>query len=140
MPPGDRELLAANSAYYAAFEARDAAAMDEIWADGPDALCVHPGWDICAGATQVRTSYHRIFAGGQRLQVRLALVHVDVHGDIGRVTCVEHVSVPELDEEIGRVACTNLFRREGARWRMILHHASPISEDTDAPEDDGEFH
>ncbi len=137
-----QELIAANDAYYRAFEAADPLAMDAVWAGGPDDICVHPGWDVCTGAINVRNSYRRIFATGERLRVRLGAVRVDIHGDIGRVTSVEHVYVPELKAVVGRVACTNLFLRVEGGWKMILHHGSPIhtmDAESEAPPEDTEY-
>lgn len=121
-----RDLVAANDAYYRAFEAADPLAMDQIWAGGPDDMCVHPGWDVCAGAINVQNSFRRIFSTGERLRIRLGTVHVDIHGEIGRITSIEHVYVPDLKAIVGRVACTNLFLRIEGAWKMILHHGSPI--------------
>ena len=107
----DSALLSANAAYYRAFEAADADAMDRVWADGEDAVVIHPGWEAIGGADAVRESYHRIFAGGERLRIGIQVLHVDVHGDIGRITLVEHVYPPGHPRPVARVACTHLFRK-----------------------------
>jgi hypothetical protein len=142
MSTASRELLAANAAYYSAFEAADPLAMDDVWSGGEDDVCVHPGWDVCSGSVNVRNSYRRIFSTGERLRVQLGGVRVDIHGDIGRVTAVEHVYAPEVRAMVGRVACTNLFLRVEGAWKMILHHGSPIHtavEEGAGLEDDGDF-
>lgn len=138
----DDALLAANAAYYRAFEAADAAAMDLVWADGEDAIVIHPGWEVIGGAEAVRESYHRIFAGGERLRIGVQLLHVDQHGEIGRLTLIEHVFAPGERRAVARVACTHLFRKVEGAWKMILHHASPIhmGGGDDVTVGDGEFH
>lgn len=139
MPTDDRDVLAANSAYYRAFEAADPIAMDAVWSGGPHDVCIHPAWAICQGPINVRNSYRRIFASGERLRIRLGSVRVDVHGEIGRVTAVEHISLPGEEGILGRVACTNLFVRTESGWRMILHHGSPISGPEIDPDPDPEY-
>jgi len=53
-------LLAANSAYYQAFLARDNEAMAALWA--PDGVsCVHPGWPPLIGRRAVLACYADIF-------------------------------------------------------------------------------
>src|SRR5690349_18059853 len=56
-PMGDvtveEELLAANAAFYAAFNAKDAAAMDAVWSSRTDASCIHPGWNLLSGREAV---------------------------------------------------------------------------------------
>ena len=41
---GEADLLRANRAFYEAFNERDIAAMDELWAHHTPVACVHPGW------------------------------------------------------------------------------------------------
>ena len=133
-----RELLAANDAYYRAFEKADPLAMDDIWSGGPDDICVHPGWELCLGPINVKNSFRRIFATGERLTIHLGSIRADIHGDIGRVTTVEHVYAPAHRAMVGRVACTNLFLRVEGAWKMILHHGSPIHTAPTEAEEPGE--
>ena len=42
--PADDDVLAANRAFYAAFEARDIDALSDVWEHSDRSTCVHPGW------------------------------------------------------------------------------------------------
>ena len=53
-------------------------------------------------------------------------------GDLAWVRCIEVVSsLGDRGTAQGRVAATNLFSRVDGRWRMVLHHGSPIAVDLD---------
>lgn len=121
-------VLAANDAFYAAFEGRDLDAMSDLWAHDDDVTCVHPGWVTLRGWGAVASSWAALFGGPQRLQFIVTDVRVVVLGDVGWVTCDENL----LGDEGGAtVAVLNLYRRvPGAgpdgRWRMVAHHGSPV--------------
>ncbi|MEK6609286.1 MAG: nuclear transport factor 2 family protein, partial [Myxococcota bacterium] len=51
--PDEDDVLAANESFYAAFAARDADAMEALWATGVPVACVHPGWDAIRGREDV---------------------------------------------------------------------------------------
>ena len=38
--------LAANEAFYDAFNQKDPSLMDAVWADSPEVTCIHPGWNL----------------------------------------------------------------------------------------------
>jgi hypothetical protein len=59
------ELLAANAAFYAAFNAGDEAGMGRLWAHGDGVACLHPGWPVLVGRDAVLESWRRV--GGQLL-------------------------------------------------------------------------
>jgi ketosteroid isomerase-like protein len=127
-----RELLAVNDSFYRAFEQADAGAMDALWAGEPGDVCVHPGWEPTRGAINVANTWRRIFAGPSRLRFRLGQVHAEIHGTVGIVYCTENIWAAESGEIVGRVAATNLFRKIDGRWRMVLHHGSPVPGAPDA--------
>jgi ketosteroid isomerase-like protein len=120
MTATEREVLDANAAFYAAFDRRDAEAMDALWAREAPVACLHPGWEPLLGREAVVASWRRILLGGgapPEIRCEHPLAHVA--GDSAWVLCAEIVPGGEL-------AATNLFVRERGAWRMVHHHASPL--------------
>ncbi|MEF3365508.1 nuclear transport factor 2 family protein [Methylocystis sp. 9N] len=126
-------LLAANAAYYRAFAARDAEAMNEVWAaDGVS--CVHPGWPALVGRMGVLASYRDIFRNPQQEAVTAHDEKTLIEGEDGRVFCVEKVGG-------GLLLATNWFRLIDGRWRLVHHQASPLALGPLAePEEKRSFH
>lgn len=137
---GDREaVIAANEAFYRSLEALDIRAMRKIWAQRTDDICVHPGWEVLHGWHEIEASWTAIFANTGYMRFQASDVSVEVLGDVGRVTCVENIySVIGSEAIHSRVASTNLFLREGERWKLFLHHGSPIASVGDDEDEDGD--
>jgi hypothetical protein len=57
MAAEEREVLAANAAFYEAFAERDMEGMDALWSPRDDVACVHPGWEGISGRSGVMTSW-----------------------------------------------------------------------------------
>jgi ketosteroid isomerase-like protein len=115
----------ANARFYRAFETLDIAEMDQVWAHGEHARCVHPGWPLLSGWDAVRTSWETIFANTEEMRFTLSDVNVNVRGPLAWVTCTENI----LSDVQGRVTvtsilATNLFERGADGWRLVHHHAS----------------
>jgi ketosteroid isomerase-like protein len=111
--------LSANLDFYQAFTSRDFAAMNALWSRGSPVLCIHPGWPALNGRDAVMQSWRNILAHPQPTRV---MVHDDqafLYGDFAVVICEE-----ELAE--GHLVATNIFVKEGGRWRMVHHQASPL--------------
>jgi hypothetical protein len=120
MSPEEREVLAANEAFYAAFADNDAGAMDSLWSRETPVACLHPGWDALVGREPVIESWRRILLGGGApagVRCRRPVAHVV--GAVAWVICEEVLPG-------GRLAATNVFVRERAGWRMVHHHASAM--------------
>lgn len=116
-------VLAANQAFYDAHEQRDMAAMSSVWAQTDDVACVHPGWPILRGWSDVRQSWEGIFRGPGRNQFVVTNVAVTLTDVLAIVTLDENL----LDETArGTIAATNVFRLDDGSWRMVLHHGSPV--------------
>jgi uncharacterized protein (TIGR02246 family) len=115
----------AENAFYEALERNDLALMMALWAEDEDIVCVHPAGPRLAGQEQVRDSWRKIFASGQRLrcqiaqQVKIAGVMIVVHS--------AHEIITVIGEQRPRpaVVATNVYLRTAAGWRMIVHHTSP---------------
>ncbi len=113
-------VLAANAAYYFAFVSRDLRRMSDVWAEGDDTSCIHPGWPALIGRSVILDSYARILSNPNQDRIEHHQDAALLSGDDGRVLCIEIVGGMAL-------AATNLFRRIDGAWRMIHHQASPIS-------------
>lgn len=124
-------VRAANEAFYAAFEAGDIDAMDRMWVDGDDAVCVHPGGPTIRGARAIGRSWSLIMANTPYIQFILTDVEVSLRGDAAVVSCTENVLTG--DERLGpnrfggaKAFATNVFTRTAEGWRIWAHHSSPV--------------
>lgn len=123
-------MAAANKAFYAAFEARDLDAMSKLWEHSDRVVCTHPGWASLRGWGQVAASFFALFQNAQQLQFILTKESVEVVGDMGWATVDENIL---QSTNATTVAALNLFvRGEDGEWRLVAHHASPVSDSAEA--------
>ncbi|CAA9242351.1 MAG: hypothetical protein AVDCRST_MAG10-1664 [uncultured Acidimicrobiales bacterium] len=122
-------VAAANKAFYAAFEARDLDAMSVVWEHSDRIVCTHPGWASLRGWGQVAASFFALFQNSQHLQFILTKETTEVAGDVAWVAVDENILQAT---NATTVAALNLFVRDDAGdWRMVAHHASPVSDSTE---------
>ncbi len=119
--PERAALLAANEAFYRAFAGADLAAMTDVWTAGPLASCTHPGWPPLTDRDEIVESWRRIFDGQSAIGVAIAGAVAFAHGEAGYVLCYERIGDAVM-------AATNIFRREGGRWRLLHHQAGPVAQ------------
>jgi ketosteroid isomerase-like protein len=128
---GEQELRAADAAFYAALRtaiAGDPSAMDAVWAHGPDVVSMHPLGDRQVGWDAVRAAWQGVAQIGQQVDIDLQDVATSTVGDVGIVTGTERGNLDLWGRHLDYSArVTNVFRREGGRWLLIVHHvdASP---------------
>jgi ketosteroid isomerase-like protein len=116
-------VLAANRAFYDAFEAADLDAMSDVWEHSDRVTCTHPGWAVRRGWGAVAASWAAIFGGGERLQFILTNEAVSVEGGVAWVTVDENI----LGGRSGStVTALNLFVLGEGGWRMVAHHGSSV--------------
>lgn len=121
------EVLAANQAFYDAFEALDFHRMAGVWSDSAPLSCVHPAWELIEGRAEVLASWRRIFASTSAIRFALRDVHVYVAGDTGWVVLVEQIETRHGEERVtATTQATNVFVREEKGWRIVHHHSAPI--------------
>ncbi len=123
--PATAAVSATNRSFYEAFESGDIDAMSDVWDHGEAVSCTHPGWQTLRGWAAVSSSWFALFQAPGGLQFILTNESVTVHGDIAWVTIDENLIGDGATG--GTVAATNIFRHDGARWRMVLHHGSPVA-------------
>jgi uncharacterized protein (TIGR02246 family) len=117
----------ANLTFYRALSERDLTAMAEVWFPADWAECVHPAGAALRGWDAIRESWREVFEGGAAVIVTPGDVRVRIVGDVAWVSCVERIAAAEGDEIHSSLAqATNLFVRHDGRWRLVVHHASPV--------------
>lgn len=123
----EQQVLEANERFYMAMNLAEIVEMDEVWVDDSSAVCVHPGREAIIGYGQIRESWLIIFTSSGAMSIVAGNERITVAGDVAWVCCTETISLM-MDEGLSAAAtqATNIFRRIGGRWRMIVHHASPI--------------
>lgn len=144
-PDEEKEVLAANAAFYAAFEARDLDAMADLWEHSDRVAVTHPGWPTLRGWAQVGASFGSIFDKTPFIQFFLTGEHVEVIDDVAWVIVEENV-LQAFDTHGSRVAesllgdatatAINVFVRAPQGWRMVIHHAAPLAPAEEAGRDD----
>jgi ketosteroid isomerase-like protein len=118
------DVIAANRAFYDAFEARDMDAMSDSWEHSDRVVCTHPGWQTLRGWASVSSSWFALFSNSLPLQFILTNEAVAVEGDVAWVSVDENV----IGESVsGTVAALNLFVFDGQRWRVVAHHGSALA-------------
>ena len=117
-------MLAANRAFYDAFEAQDVDAMGALWEHSDRVVCTHPGWATLHGWPEVAASWEGIFKGPP-LQFIITAEHVVVGTDLAMVTNDENLIAGASS---GTVAGLNVFALDDdGTWRVVGHHGSGVA-------------
>ena len=122
----------AEAAFYAAIERADIKALDAVWSDDENIVCVHPGASRIEGRKAVMESFVELFSDVPVLTFSI----VDALYS-GNESLAVHLVREEIELEgqlVSIMVSTNIYHVEGGGWRMLLHHASP--EPDSAFEDD----
>jgi len=114
-------VLFANEAFYLAFNGRDFAAMDALWAQDAPVSCIHPGGGPIFDREAVMASWKSILGHDSSAAIRFHAPRVRMLGEHAVVVCFEEIAGNTL-------IATNVFAREGRAWRMVHHQAGPTAE------------
>src|SRR5947207_6037290 len=112
-------VLAANRAFYRAFNDRDYQAMEGIWAPAGAMVCLHPGQPPLHERTDILESWRGILRHPEAPRVRCVGEWVIGRGGLAIVVCREILAN-------GQLMATNSFVRSGSGWHMVGHHSGPV--------------
>lgn len=119
------EVRSANASFYRALEHRDMEELGRVWSHQDDIKCVHPGWRLLRGWPAIRASFKRQFEAVDFQKFGVEDQFIDIHGPVAVVTMTEVVLFQKQGVTAEkRVQVTNVYRREGSDWKLILHHGS----------------
>ena len=124
----EKDVIEMNQSFYDAFNKNDIELMIGIWLNDSTSQCIHPGWDVLTGFKNIMTSWQKIFAAAQDLEIKLSNIDVTTSENLAWVTCQENLfSIASSGVQLSKVHSTNLFKKQNGAWKMVLHHASPVS-------------
>ena len=114
------EVLAANAAFYAAFNQKDAGAMERAWSRQEAITCIHPGWNLLRGRAEVLESWRAILTNPDQARIIVGGAAVTLIGRAALLVCRELVGGMPL-------AATNLFVQEDGEWKLLHHQSGAVS-------------
>ena len=112
-------VLAANRAFYRAFNDRDAEAMDLLWAATGSVICLHPGQAALYERAEIMASWRAIMRHPEAPRVRCTEEWVTGRPGLALVICREILPNAQL-------MATNGFVRLSDGWHMVSHHSGPV--------------
>ena len=121
------DVLAANEAFYRAFEKKNLEAMSQVWSQGTASLCIHPGRNALRGWKQIRDSWETIFKNTKYLEIEIEVITTEIRDTTAYIVLFERV----LQASGGRTIkaesiATNIFEQLAGKWYLIHHHGSPL--------------
>ena len=119
MQSDETAVLAANEAFYNAFNLKDSQLMASLWATGPRVTCVHPGWNVLQGREAVLESWHNILDNPNQPRIVTGGATASLFDTIAVVTCRELVAGSPL-------VATNVFILEEGAWKLLHHHSGAV--------------
>ncbi|HEY9794819.1 MAG TPA: nuclear transport factor 2 family protein [Leptolyngbyaceae cyanobacterium] len=121
------EVLAANEAFYRAFEKKDIEAMSVVWSQGTGSLCIHPGRNVLRGWKEIRYSWEQIFKNTKYIEIDTEIISTEVRDSIAYVILIEKLLQVSGGRSVqAQSMATNIFERMASSWYLVHHHGSPI--------------
>ncbi len=121
------EVLAANVAFYRAFEKKDIEAMSAVWSQGTGSLCIHPGRNVLQGWKEIRSSWEIIFRNTDYMEIETDITVTEIRNQIAYVVLIENVFQVSRGRRVrGQSMATNVFERLAEKWYLVHHHGSPL--------------
>lgn len=123
-----KEIRIINERFYESISVANLSMMEELWAKTDEVKCVHPGWPVIMGWKNVRESWQTIFESGLCFaNIEVSNVYIDVNKNSAWLNCVEKISYVVNNRVIITMAqTTNIFEKQEQKWKIVLHHASPM--------------
>ncbi len=121
------EVIAANDAFYRAFEKKDLEAMSIVWSQGTGSLCIHPGRNALRGWRDIEFSWLQIFRNTKYIEIETEIISVEIRDNIAYVILIEKLLQISGGRSVqAQSMATNIFEKMASKWYLVHHHGSPI--------------
>lgn len=114
-------------AFYEAMRRGDLTQMMACWAEEDEVVCIHPGGLRLVGVAAIRASFEALFAQGP------VQVHPEQVLRTDALASAVHHVIERVQQDgaqgphTGWAQATNVYHKTAQGWRMVCHHASPLS-------------
>jgi ketosteroid isomerase-like protein len=118
------------AAFYEALQSADIEKLMACWADEDDIVCVHPGGPRVVGMGAIRAAFDAIFGHEGSIHVQAESIR-----RVDTLTGAVHSVLERIDVMTSEgpahayVLATNVFHKTPQGWRLVVHHASPGTQD-----------
>ena len=118
------------TAFYEALQSADIEKLMACWSDDDEVVCIHPGGGRVVGLGAIRAAFDAIFAHEGTIHVQpQAIRRIDamgsaVHNVLERIEVMTREGLAQA-----YVLATNVYHQTPLGWRLVLHHASPGTQD-----------
>jgi len=118
------------AAFYEALQSADIEKLMACWSDDDEVICIHPGGPRVVGLGAIRAAFDAIFAHEGTIHVQPeAIRRIDtmasaVHNVLERIEVMTSGGPVQAC-----VLATNVYQQTPQGWRLVMHHASPGTQD-----------
>ncbi|RLJ22643.1 ketosteroid isomerase [bacterium endosymbiont of Escarpia laminata] len=114
----------AEDAYYDAIDEMNLEAMMAVWEESDEVLCLLPMSPAQRGLEAIRKVWEPMLSGDMVLNMEIKHLSWIETDDIAIHLIKEIVKIPGAPET-QPVYATNIYRRGGDGWRILMHQNSP---------------
>ncbi len=117
----------AEDAYYDAIEDGDLNAMLAVWETSEDIVCLLPMQPLVQGQGKIREAWGQLLQSGVKVDIEVLHLHWIQTDDLAIHYLREKVNLPDQPQQQPPIYATNIYRKDGSGWHMILHQNSPAA-------------
>ena len=122
---------AAEAAFYEALTHSDLDAMMSVWSDEEEVVCIHPGGPRIVGLESVREVWRQMLSSAARLKIDVTQAVVSSNAMMAMHSVFENIRLEGQSLRAPAIAATNIYMHGASGWRMVMHHASVVPDDSD---------
>ena len=121
---------AVEASFYDALQSADIEKLMACWSDDDGIICIHPGGPRIVGVGAIRAAFEAIFAHEGSIHVQPeAIRRIDSMASAVH-TVLERIDVMTSEGPVHAfVQATNVYHQTPQGWRLVVHHASPGTQD-----------
>jgi ketosteroid isomerase-like protein len=114
--------------FYEALAHADLDALMACWMEDEDISCIHPGGPCLFGFHAIKATFEAILSHGP-LQIAAEGMHRHESDSMAVHTMLERIQPRgETGGPMMQLLATNVFAKTPQGWRLVSHHASPVSD------------